>query len=84
MFGKNREHDLEMREKTVKESSTVQIIVGTAILLPTPDTGVRIIATLFCCCVSEGIRKARRRTYCLAIVITIGGRCISKTICVTI
>ena len=71
-------------KRTVKESSTVQIIDSSAILLPTPDTGIQIIATLFRCRVSERIRIARRRTYNLTIVIAIGSCCISKTICVAV
>ena len=52
--------------------------------LPTPDAGIRIGTTLLGGCISERIRMARRRTYNLAIVIAIGGRCISKTICVAV
>ena len=35
------------------ESSTVQCLIGTAMVLPTPDTGIQIIATLFRCRISE-------------------------------
>ena len=53
-------------------------------VLPTPDTGIRIGATLFRCRVTERIRITRWRAYNLAIVITIGGRCISETVSIAI
>lgn len=40
------------------ESSTVQCLIGIAMVLPTPDTGIRIITTLFCGSISERIRMA--------------------------
>ena len=49
-------------------------LIGSAIILPTPDAGIRIVAALFGSCVSEGVCIARRGTDALAIDIIIGGR----------